>query len=327
MYLNQEEITVPSLANFTGPEDFDLLVPSLNSLFGEELIHAFQPLDLLNAENSTFVMSGATSAVGFASGENVTAYTEGLAKTLITNSENLELFAADGNTSVILDAELTERAQFLVASSELKIFDLSSNDYQLDAFELTQNTIFYSNPNINFEIQIEGNFDLTIYSLGANSPIHINNSELGITIAQADELIHLGQLSEVKQDLKKETSLLEKPISRIDEGPIEVLSEPDFDISELLEIYYENLNLSQKITGVEELELSTQLKNLDALSDMLAELDFSSLIQTSENEEIEIVTELETMTAANDVQLEQALTLNDVTDFLFEDPLEFYHEI
>ena len=68
MYLSGDDVYIPSITSVETHADFNFFAPTINSLFGEELIWLNNEFDWLKSEDSTIVLNGGNPAVGIAAG-------------------------------------------------------------------------------------------------------------------------------------------------------------------------------------------------------------------------------------------------------------------
>ena len=339
MYLSGDDVYIPSITSVETHADFNFFAPTINSLFGEELIWLNNDFDWLKSEDSTIVLNGGNPAVGIAAGVKSFVYTEGLEKTVIAKSSELDVHAINGDLSLVFDDSETDNLMIIAENANVSLIDVSSEGLNLNNFEVRENVLVYDTDEKSITFELNAGSEVNVHTLGDLATLEIVFRENSYQIKNGSDQVSLESSgisdnfiinSKFEDNTFSENTEVNSIQSGIDGNNdllADLLSSDDIEVYEGLENIYndlEALNLAPKQTVLETLSAQT---NEEGIKQLLSDQQDDLVFDVSDEPIHSVEMELEKLDQGNEHFLDSALSVDNLADHVFTSAIEFYDEI
>ena len=339
MYLSGDDAYIPSITAIETHADFNFFAPTINSLFGEELIWLNNEFDWLKGEDSTVLLNGSNPAVGIVAGSKSLVYTEGLEKTVISKSSELDVHAINGDLSLVFDDNKTENLVIIAENANVSLIDVSSQGIMLDNFEVKENILVYDSneKTITFELNPGSEVNLhTLENLASveivfrENAYHITKGSDQLTLESSgvsDNFITNSQIEDITFDANIEEGFHQKGFDETNGLLPDLLSNDDIEVYQGLDNIYNDLaalNAAPKQTVLDTLSSQT---NEEGIKKLLSDEQDDLVFDVSDEPVHSVEIELEKLDQGNENFLDSALSIDSVSDHVFSSAIEFYDEI
>jgi hypothetical protein len=176
VYLTEEDLFLPKISGVSSKKEFEFFAHTINGAFGESLVWVGDRYEWISSEEGTFGLNGLNASAAVIGGSHGEVFTKGLEKTILVNSNSLELTAESGDTSVIIDSETTTSIKVFNQKAEIHLIDLSSHSFEESNFSLQNSLLTYQSEDLLIELTMEEASSISLRSAGSASKLTVTYS-------------------------------------------------------------------------------------------------------------------------------------------------------
>ena len=176
VYLTEEDLFLPNISGVSSKNEFEFFAHTINGAFGESLVWVSDRYEWISSEEGTFILNGLNASAAFIGGSHGEVFTSGLEKTILVNSNSLELTAETGDTSVIIDSETTTSIKVFNQKAEIQLIDLSSHSFEESNFSLQNSLLTYQSEDLLIELIMEEASSISLRSAGSSNTLTVTYS-------------------------------------------------------------------------------------------------------------------------------------------------------
>ena len=139
----------------------------------------------------TIVLNGGNPAVGIAAGTKSLVYTEGLEKTVIAKSSELDVHAINGDLSLVFDDSETDNLMIIAENANVSLIDVSSEGLNLNNFEVRENVLVYDTDEKSITFELNAGSEVNVHTLGDLATLEIVFRENSYQIKNGSDQVTL----------------------------------------------------------------------------------------------------------------------------------------
>lgn len=366
VYLTEEDLFLPNISGVSSKNEFEFFAHTLNGAFGESLVWVSDRYEWISSQEGTFILNGLNASAAVVGGSHGEVFTNGLEKTILVNSNSLELTAETGDTSVIIDSETTTSIKVFNQQAEIQLIDLSSHSFEESNFTLQNSLLTYQSEDLLIELTMEEASSISLRSAGSantltvtysNDVYEINSNEVAfelLTDTSLEENDNFRQNEiEINNQISKSTNIItenQHELSNFDSVSTPAVNldvsqdihtptqnetahlgldfqEDGFDISNIIDSYYTEKADLPDLNFIDDVGMSVLQATRDSIDEIIS--DSKETLDFQMADESILVTEIANSEIKDENQnlIQNSLLNESVLDYVFDSAIDFYDEI